>query len=518
MNAKIGALLRFALFAVLTSCGGGDSAPPPTVTISPSTATLRPGDAAVFNATVSGSSNSAVTWTVQEGATGGSISDTGVYTAPVTNGTFHVIATSQANTTALATAAVTVYGTFAVTPASIVLGPMGGCAFYANVAVTWSVQEGAAGGAITADGQYTAPLTPGAFHVIAASVQDPSKTVVVNVTVVSSGFQSTGIMSTPRTGPTATLLQSGKVLVTGGNSCYFLGYYSRHCPLASAEIYDPGTGTFATTGTMAVKRVFHTATPLSNGKVLVAGGPDASAELYDPASGTFAATGSMSVARSSHTATLLANGKVLITGGYNASGTLDSAELYDLSTGTFSATGTMTTAHASHSATLLANGKVLIAGGFNSTGTLTTAELYDPTTGTFSAANSTTSKRRDHTATLLGNSSVLVAGGDDNGMASSSAEVYDGVTGSFVVTGPMMTARTAHVAILLNNGTVLIAGGSNSTGGSDLTAELYDVASGSFSQTGSLGASREFPAAVLLPDGRVFICGGSDSAAAELYK
>ena len=80
-------------------------------------------------------------------------------------------------------------------------------------------------------------------------------------------------------------------------------------------------------------RVFHTATLLNNGKVLVAGGHDASAEIFDPTSGTFAATGSMSVGRDSHTATLLANGKVLIAGGENVSGPLATTELYDPNTG-----------------------------------------------------------------------------------------------------------------------------------------------------------------------------------------
>jgi hypothetical protein len=85
---------------------------------------------------------------------------------------------------------------------------------------------------------------------------------------------------------------------------------------------------------MAIARKAHTATLLRNGKVLFAGGSSggnvtASAELYDPETGTFEATSSMSTARGGLTATLLLDGRVLIVGGWNSSGTLASAEVYE---------------------------------------------------------------------------------------------------------------------------------------------------------------------------------------------
>ncbi len=111
------------------------------------------------------------------------------------------------------------------------------------------------------------------------------------------------------------------MLVVGGVD----GYNDTH-PLASAELYDPASGTWTATGSLSSARRRSTATLLPNGKVLVAGGDDgtttlASAELYDPASGTWTATGSLVTARDCHTATLLPNGKVLIAGGYDGSNT-----------------------------------------------------------------------------------------------------------------------------------------------------------------------------------------------------
>ena len=87
------------------------------------------------------------------------------------------------------------------------------------------------------------------------------------------------------------------------------------------------------TGSMRDGRYYHTATVLSNGKVLVAGGSTysaslASADVYDPAAGTWSSAGNMTMPRDQHTAVLLPNGKVLITGGTNVLAVLKSAELY----------------------------------------------------------------------------------------------------------------------------------------------------------------------------------------------
>ena len=154
-------------------------------------------------------------------------------------------------------------------------------------------------------------------------------------------FSPTGAMVRPRSDHTATLLADGRVLIVGGTEN--LGVQKAKAALASAELYDPRTGKFVTTGSMSTGRsAGQTATLLADGLVLVAGGnasyvqeePLASAELYDPRTGTFHKTGSMAEARDSHTATLLPDGRVLVAGGDDTT-----AELYDPEVGVFAIDG-----------------------------------------------------------------------------------------------------------------------------------------------------------------------------------
>jgi len=188
---------------------------------------------------------------------------------------------------------------------------------------------------------------------------------------------TTGRMLAARLNDTATLLTNGKVLITGGLS---------GGAVATAELYDPSTKTFsATTGTMAAARTYHTGTLLTAGpnagKVLVAGGAatTATAELYDPTLGTFSTIAAMTSTRQRQTATLLSDGSVLIAGGSESDANVNilaAAELFDPNSGTFTATGGMLTPRIVHTATLLKDGTVLVTGGLNVAGTLATAELY----------------------------------------------------------------------------------------------------------------------------------------------
>ena len=297
-------------------------------------------------------------------------------------------------------------------------------------------------------------------------------------------WTSTGSMGTARLGHTATLLQNGKVLVTGG-------FNSSADQLASSELYDPATGTWSATGNLIQRRDLHTATLLQNGKVLVAAGrpqgsPSAvleSAELYDPATGNWTATGSMATARWRNSMTLLQNGKVLVAGGspnQNNTTYLASAELFDPASGTWSATGSLSNARAIHTATLLLDGKVLVAAGHGivvvpggpSSRNLSSAELYDLGSGTWTSTGSLLTARELHTAALLPDGRVIAAGGAGTSYIAS-AELYDPSHGTWSATGGLITARAGHTATLMENGQLLVAGGI--TGGPFIlaSAELF---------------------------------------------
>src|SRR5215472_4271380 len=230
--------------------------------------------------------------------------------------------------------------------------------FADNSAVNWSVQEGPAGGTITSDGSYTAPAITGTFHVIATSASDANKNAAASVTVTNAGFAPSGMMHVPRTGHTATLLKDGKVLIVGGGD-------------ATAELFDPATGTFSFTGPPIAGRLHATATLLSDGRVLIAGGLGLTAvpavqptllntnRFCHPATGNSSSTEAMVQPRQQQNATRLANGRVLVAGGYfDYICFTASTELFNPATGMFSPTGFMLSERVGHTANLLASGEV----------------------------------------------------------------------------------------------------------------------------------------------------------------
>jgi hypothetical protein len=337
-------------------------------------------------------------------------------------------------------------------------------------------------------------------------------------------WSPTGSLKTAREWHTATPLVDGRVLVAGG--------FANNIT-ASAELYNPATGTWTDADNLSVARHSHTATLLDDGRVLVVGGygvsaPLSSAQRYNPGTGHWENTNPLTTARYLHTATRLADGRVLVAGGENnISGRLSSAQIYNPATGTWANTGSLATARYGHTATLLADGRVLVAGGYdNSDDWTASAEIFNPVAdggfGAWSGTGSLGTARYYHTATLLTNGRVLVAGGTGHSMPAI-AELFDpaadGGFGDWSDAGSTGTGRYHHTATLLDDGRVLVAGGYN---GSYLAiTQYYSPEAGAWTNTGSLGIGRRKPTATLLPDGRVLVAGGfgnsSYLASAEVF-
>ena len=342
----------------------------------------------------------------------------------------------------------------------------------------------------------------------------------ITIEVVQHGFRSTGSMIAARTAHTATLLETGNVLIAGG--------YDGSQALATAELFNPNTGTFTAAGTFTDARQRHTATLLKDGRVLITGGvPDAASDplvttqIFIPASGRFVSTGRTVAARHTHTATLLEDGSVLLVGGTGVDGVaLASAEIYNPSSGTFSSVGTMANARSGHTATLLENGDVLVVGGVDATGAaVASAEIFDAFSHRFTVTGSMKTARSNHAAMLLQNGDVLIAGGL-NAAALATAEVYNVANGTFSAV-TMRTEHSAPSATLLGNGTVLLTGGGDAGWHLVSSAELYDAQTDAFTATGSMTTARDGHTATLLANGSVLVTGGSNGAvlsSAEIYQ
>jgi N-acetylneuraminic acid mutarotase len=283
-------------------------------------------------------------------------------------------------------------------------------------------------------------------------------------------WTTTDNLSVSRSNHTATLLANGKVLIVGRNT---------------AELYNPGNPDnlkWEPAGSLSNSLRYHTATLLGNGKVLVTGGQNlddysdlAATALYDPDANQWTESsspggpGALSTPRVYHTATLLPSGRVLVAGGYyydegtDTDYSLASAELFDPATGLWTPTGSMSGPRLQHTATLLPNGKVLVVGGQDGNyNFVVNAELFDPAAngglGAWSAAGSITG-RYDHTATLLPNGKVLVVGGSGSTGPLASVQLYDPGSNSWSATTDIYPGLMTHKATLLASGKVLVAGG-----------------------------------------------------------
>ncbi|GEM_PF-1523285 len=313
----------------------------------------------------------------------------------------------------------------------------------------------------------------------------------------------------PRGRHTATLLQDGKVLIAGGDDD--LG------AMDTSLLFDPVMETWTPTGNLNDARFSHTATILQDGRVLVVGGTGvggsgltalATAELYNPATGVWSHTDSMASQRAYHSATRLQDGKVLVAGGQTDTAYVTALEVYNPATSTFVPAGQLSQPRYVHAAALLQDGKIMVVGGRHIATTLSDVEMFDRV-----IANPGVDLPHavwGHSASSLMDGRILVAGGTRSANGEGAAYAWDPAGGAW--SGPilMVKNRWAQKDVVLNNGMVLLVGGVSNTNDPTLAdCELFNPTGNSFNVAPPMGKGRISHTATLLQDGRVLVTGGT---------
>jgi MYXO-CTERM domain-containing protein len=318
-------------------------------------------------------------------------------------------------------------------------------------------------------------------------------------------------LAVPREYATATLLSSGLVLIAGGFD------RAAGAAAARAELYDPGDARLESTGAMLESRDEHTMTALPGGEVLVAGGAHdgglAGAEVWNPETQVFRAVGLMVKPRAGHTATTLppppplASPAVLIAGGYVAPlASLADVERYDPATEWFFAETPMLVPRQWHGAVPLGGGSVLFLGGPSPL-----AERW--ALGGNSALAGQDVLRWRPTVTALQDGRVLVVGGASkvpSGPTLGAVSVW--ANDQFTALEPLEQPLAGQAAARLGDGRVLLAGGAHGMAPATADVSLFDPATNTCTPGPTLGAPRDGDTATPLADGRVLLVGGADAA------
>ena len=288
----------------------------------------------------------------------------------------------------------------------------------------------------------------------------------------------------------------------------------------------------ASLGAMLHSRVYHSATLLPDGRVLVTGGMDEAftplrtSEVFDPETNQWTEAGEMTESRTEHSAALLEDGRVIVTGGLNEKlKIIGTTEIFDPETGRWSEFEGMRTVRRGHFTLPLPDGRVAVVGGVGQTlgglgilanisavGALLSTEIYDPKTDSWTQASDMREGHSGGLAVVLKDGRVLVAGGYNQAEGLASSEVFDPNLGEWMRTASMARKTFANTAIVLPDGSVLFTGGfgmSRSKGGITPGSEVFDPHSNEWRKAPDTVHGRMGHTITLLPDGRVVAIGGA---------
>ena len=549
---------------------------PVSVSVSPTNPKVGTNGTVQLTAIVTGSSTTTVTWTVVGGAGSGSVSNTGLYTAPSVAGTYDVKATSVADATKASTATITVsaLGGFRISPPSLNTAPGGSWDFQAFddntpvTTVTWSLPA-AAGTVDTTTGHFVASSNLGA-HILTGtntlSLQQATATITIVNNVVFSLLgapDQTHLLAgdgamffsdlSPSSGIDRTLTWSIVEGSSGGHLSdmgWYHDYFSPATPgtytiraVPTADVSQakqaamlvgaaPAVAAFSPTSAPPSRtRLYHAMATMADGRVVVAGGWGGPTwyyneliEIYSPISGAFSSLArGLNTPRSGATLSVLDADRLLVCGGETAyDQAANTGEIINLTTGAVDlATGTLRAQRMGHQVTTLTTGpnagRLLITGGMsmpNFYGTVTAlADLFDPVASAFGTlAQNMQSARVYHTATRLLDGTVLIAGGNNGTSDLATAELYDPVTGTFAATTGSLAQERTYHTATLLQDGRVLIAGGQTPSGMSKTTEIYDPATGLFSVGPDMQEARGYHTATLLNDGRVLVIGGSNGA------
>lgn len=290
---------------------------------------------------------------------------------------------------------------------------------------------------------------------------------------------------------------------------------------------------WARAGDLVIGRTLHSATRLSDGRVLLVGGYSdtlkadlGAAELFDPRTRTFAATGPLTTPRRAQVAALLDDGRVLVVGGDVGFGTptvLSSVERYDVSSGRWTSLPDVAVPRSHHTVSILRDGRVLIVGSIDYANDGAGSPSVELCAKDGSACRVTTSlsvARASHTASLLRDGRVLVTGGgarifDEQSSLHATSAIFEPASEGWTPGPPLPSARFDHVAVTLGDGTTLLVGGSLAPQGQRISSEVLSLGptESAFTIAGALTIPRWLHGATLLPGDRLLVVG----AAAPFY-
>ncbi|HJW72529.1 MAG TPA: hypothetical protein VJ486_06695, partial [Geothrix sp.] len=518
LSCLVPLLAILALLACGGGGGGGASTPPPSasVTITPSTATVTASTTRQFAATVANASPQTVTWSVQEGTAGGTIDSNGLYTAPAAPGTYHVVATSTAVSTAAMTATITVVAPPAITT-------------FIAAKNTLSTGHGTSLTAVFSSG--TASVNQGIGTVssgvpVVTGNLSATTTYLLSVTNAAGTTVTSQLTITVVPIPVISGFSANPAVIGSGGSSTLMGTFS-----GGTGAVDHGVGTLASgagisTGALNATTVF-TLTVTNAAGDAVSAAATVTVVTAPPVISAFTATPATITLGNSSTLAWTVSGQAV------SSLTIDQGvgDVTAIASATAQVTPTTATTY-----TLTATNPM---GSTQATATVNV--VFAPSIASFTASPTTITPNATSMLTPVfaqgtgvitpGIGTVLSGVGISTGPLTAGTTytltvtngAQDSVTqqltvhvdpGTFTSAGNAMSAaRIGHTCTLLANGKVLVAGGSNTTAMADEFDPAAFAGTGGFSVSGNGMASvRDYPSAVLLPSGKVLVLGGYNPA------